>query len=1098
MSIANLFTNNFETVYVRNLHADNSYLTNLNTTNISSGSAVITDTTESTSASTGALVVNGGAGVHGNLTTGGVAYVNSLVSNSGVINGRVVPGGLWYKIYTLSSLFDDKFSINVTTKDTGSNILAAISLNAALNFATTSMSFQHENLSGNAINFPRIAAFGSTGPGAVLDTYQHQNNGSLTCGVGYLPIQSFRSVTGNPITAMKIIFDGSTTNTFDIAICPGTHYSVSSIIGVSSPAQYYAGGINPLYFFFTTPVPMISGDQYVFAIRPTISQAFSYSVSIYSGYPYGNYGIYNISTQSETYDLNRTLVFDIWGLGTSTIADIYLYAQPEYSSTSVATITNHISQPLWTADGSGTWPDSYPGGSPLYDTQTNAPSMSKYFGSTGCSSLTCDGVASITNTTESTSTSTGSIKTLGGLGVAKNIYCGGLFDVTGQLVSHNTTESTSTSTGSIRTLGGIGAAKNIYCGGLFDVTGELISHNVTDVTAPNTGSIHTPGGIYAAKNIHTAAFLTAEDQLFATCTKPCVSLSTGSIICSGGVAINGDIVMSGKISVQATQSSSSPTTGAIVLAGGLGVGEKIFCAGSVNVLSTDASTSLTTGSIIASGGCGIAHNLYVGGDIHGISTTQSTSTATGAVVTAGGVGVAKDLYVGGDIHGTNTTASSSISTGSIISSGGAGIAGNLYAGGTINGIDTTQSTSTATGSVVTAGGVGMAKDLYVGGDIHGTNTTASSSISTGAIISSGGAGIAGNLYVGGTINGIDTTQSTSTATGSVVTAGGVGMAKDLYVGGDIHGTNTTASSSVSTGAIISSGGAGIAGNLYVGGTINGIDTTQSTSTATGSVVTAGGVGIAKDLYVGGTIYGSISPSFGDVYKQGNLTASSLVAGYDANHIITHTGQYTIDNTDANASKLKVNTPDNSKYTQVACDQSWNTGQLYTTAANLELWSDSTKISTLDNDSFTIEPTTQSVGIASGAFIVKGGCGIYKNMFVGNSLFYTSDTLTIPAGAGPFNDISVPNQNLITLINNSDLNANFTGFIVGAGNTNGHKIDFYCDSGNAFILKNLDAGSVASNQIKTCDAADVTLTPPCYFSLLYITTYTKWIVVAQSP
>ena len=81
--------------------------------------------------------------------------------------------------------------------------------------------------------------------------------------------------------------------------------------------------------------------------------------------------------------------------------------------------------------------------------------------------LTVNTSASITGTTESTSTTTGSLKTAGGLGVVKNAYVGGIVDVA------NTTQSTGVTTGALIVDGGAGIAKNVYVGGDLQVTGNV-------------------------------------------------------------------------------------------------------------------------------------------------------------------------------------------------------------------------------------------------------------------------------------------------------------------------------------------------------------------------------------------------------------------------------------------------------------------------------------------------------------------------------------------------------------------------------------------------------------------------------------------------
>jgi hypothetical protein len=66
---------------------------------------------------------------------------------------------------------------------------------------------------------------------------------------------------------------------------------------------------------------------------------------------------------------------------------------------------------------------------------------------------------------------------------------------------------------------------------------------------------------------------------------------------------------------------------------------------------TTSSTSSTTGAVKIAGGLGVAENINAAGYIKTTATTQSTSTTTGSIITAGGMGVAKTIYVGDDIIG---------------------------------------------------------------------------------------------------------------------------------------------------------------------------------------------------------------------------------------------------------------------------------------------------------------------------------------------------------------------------------------------------------------------------------------------------------------
>jgi hypothetical protein len=98
---------------------------------------------------------------------------------------------------------------------------------------------------------------------------------------------------------------------------------------------------------------------------------------------------------------------------------------------------------------------------------------------------------------ESTSTTTGSIVTNGGVGIAKNAYVGGI------IRNSNTDESTSITTGSIITAGGIGIAKRAYVGG------QLRVAQTTESTSTTTGSARISGGMGIAKNLHIGGLLVA-------------------------------------------------------------------------------------------------------------------------------------------------------------------------------------------------------------------------------------------------------------------------------------------------------------------------------------------------------------------------------------------------------------------------------------------------------------------------------------------------------------------------------------------------------------------------------------------------------------
>jgi hypothetical protein len=91
-----------------------------------------------------------------------------------------------------------------------------------------------------------------------------------------------------------------------------------------------------------------------------------------------------------------------------------------------------------------------------------------------------------TDVTDATSTSTGSITTLGGISTAKAIFAGG------KITTTNATGSTSTSSGSIVTSGGVGIAEKLYVG--------------TGVYVPTTGGTQSEWNYFESNQVHTTKF----------------------------------------------------------------------------------------------------------------------------------------------------------------------------------------------------------------------------------------------------------------------------------------------------------------------------------------------------------------------------------------------------------------------------------------------------------------------------------------------------------------------------------------------------------------------------------------------------------------
>jgi hypothetical protein len=489
----------------------------------------------------------------------------------------------------------------------------------------------------------------------------------------------------------------------------------------------------------------------------------------------------------------------------------------------------------------------------------------------------------VSQSTASTSTSTGALVVSGGVGIAEDVYIGGLTKIA------NSTASTSVSTGALTVAGGVGISGDLSVGGAI------------------VGSISVPHS--------TLVGLDLDDHV----QYSLLGGRAGGQVFSGGIASGENLVLrstsnqtKGGVVIDETTASTSATTGALVVAGGVGIAGQMSVDGPIRIgyqgdgvgaivmsrsngsfipvinfkgLAISSVLNITNGSNDSgridfdAGLNGIYFSFgYSGSSTSRIfsvgSTVSSSSTTSGAFTVSGGVGIAGAAYIGGLTRVTNATASTSASTGALVVSGGVGISGAAYIGGLARVTNATASTSASTGALVVSGGVGISGDLNVGGNI--TATFAHSGLvgllgddHTQYMLLSGRAD--GQMLVGGAASGgiltlrstsnttkgrvvIDeTTASVSTTTGALAVAGGVGISGNTYIGGLARVTDTTVSTSASTGALAVSGGVGIAGEAYIGGLTRITNSTASTSTSTGALTVSGGVGISGNLSVGDTL-----------------------------------------------------------------------------------------------------------------------------------------------------------------------------------------------------------------------------------------------------
>ena len=233
----------------------------------------------------------------------------------------------------------------------------------------------------------------------------------------------------------------------------------------------------------------------------------------------------------------------------------------------------------------------------------------------------------ISANTQSTGTLSGSLVVTGGSGIGGNLYVGGIITATNIYIGgfavntgtslasstgttstftiQNTTNSTSTNSGALQVWGGVGVAGNLFVGGVITATSGLYAASPNAILTVGTNLGLYPLTFTAPNSSgRIAQFLGNSDA----------SIAAGAGLYTTSMGANST---NGYISVLQSQP--------LVLQTGGTTRAQIDATGVVTVYSTASSTSTTTGALVVAGGVGAAGNIYTGGRIGWVNTATNAS-----------------------------------------------------------------------------------------------------------------------------------------------------------------------------------------------------------------------------------------------------------------------------------------------------------------------------------------------------------------------------------------------------------------------------------------------------------------------------------------
>jgi hypothetical protein len=411
------------------------------------------------------------------------------------------------------------------------------------------------------------------------------------------------------------------------------------------------------------------------------------------------------------------------------------------------------------------------------------------------------------------------------------------------------TSATSTSTGALTVVGGVGIGGDVYIGGTLSVSYVSTASNIrgggpgqvpyqinTGTTGFFGGALSTAGNVLISNGTSAPSY---NNTLTLAGITTASSTQTGALVVAGGVGIGGNLYVGGEIVAQKLTIEFTTVTTTLVQTDDI-----------IRTYNATASTSTNSGALQITGGAGIGGDLWVGGTIHVLNAViqkadsvnggstgtvlfqnASSSTAFTNVGNTGDVFISRGINVLGPQFVSTTTLVVGYATTALNVSGNltASTATNL-AGGTTNQIpyQSTASTTLFFGPGTT-GQLLVSRGTQGGGPVF-TNT---SSIFVG--------------YATTALNVLSSNSATFATTATSLEGGTAGQVPYQLSPGTTRffGPGTAGNVLVSNGTSAPS----------YNNTLTLTAVTSASSTMTGAFQVRGGAGIGGDLYVGGSIYG---------------------------------------------------------------------------------------------------------------------------------------------------------------------------------------------------------------------------------------------------
>jgi hypothetical protein len=435
--------------------------------------------------------------------------------------------------------------------------------------------------------------------------------------------------------------------------------------------------------------------------------------------------------------------------------------------------------------------------------------------------ITTNNITTNTNVVVGGTTTTGFLRANNTAIVTGNLTAGNLntanATVTGSLRVTDETETTSKTSGSVVVAGGVGITKSAFISGNVTIKGDANPGNpvllaVGDVAGNTAGNVFVYGGSGTSR-----AFLTVQGDTSTGNLAVGNAATVGTTLNVTGNTTAGNLITANAVATRLLHATGLATIGTTLAVGtSATVGTTLDVTGNTTAGNLNTANAVTTRLLHTSGLATVGSNLSVG-----TFTNVGSNLAVGTYANiASNISVGTSATVGTTLNVTGNTTAGNLNTANAVTTG------VLHASGLA-----TVGTTLSVGTSATIG-----TTLNVTGNTTAGNLNTANAVTTGVLHASGLATVGTTLSVGTTLNVTGNTTAGNLNTANAVTTGVLHASGLATVGTTLNVTgNTTAGNLVTANAVttrlLNTSGLATVGTTLTVGTYADITTNLSVGTS---------------------------------------------------------------------------------------------------------------------------------------------------------------------------------------------------------------------------------------------------------------------------